>query len=110
MAIYIEQGILINAAWTEFIAVSKDGVNWETINRSDLMPIGRFINQSSNPELRHPAENKGTHANITLRNNFTEAIALFFDPNDVVNQPTWQGNTQVALNNAIADLSTWISA
>ncbi len=110
MAIYLDKGTNVNAAWTQFIAVSKDGVNWETINKNNLIPIARLINENSDPQFRHPAERKGRHIHITLRNSFSKSVVLFFDPNEVVNQATWQGNDLTAMNNAVADLSAWISA
>lgn len=110
MTIYLSNGVDIDATWTSFIAVSKDNVHWEPINKSDLTPHGRWINQSSNPEFRAPYINKGTHALITLRTAFNESVVLVFDPNDVANQATWQGNDQAGLDAALSDLADWISS
>jgi hypothetical protein len=108
MAVYIEDGVNVNAGWTESIAVSSDGNTWSSINKHQLDVNPRWISQSNNPNRRHPAVNKGEHALITVSRGEGELPILVFDPNDVVNQPTWQGNTPANLQAAVADITTWI--
>jgi hypothetical protein len=104
---YIDNGVNVNPAWTRSIAVSADGVNWSTIHWQGLDVKSRFIIQNESADARHPFVNKGKHGRITLGIS-EDQVKLEFDPNDVVNQPTWQGNTPAAVQNAVTDLTDWI--
>jgi hypothetical protein len=105
--IYIDDGVNIDASWVNHIAISNDGNNWTTINKHQLDVKQRTLSMNNSAERRHPWVNKGTHSLITISRSESEPI-MVFDPNDVVNQPTWQGNTPTALQNAVADITGWI--
>jgi len=106
--IYIEDGINVDAAWTRMIAVSYDNVNWETINKGQLSvhPIYRSRQAPVPAANNNGADNVSTI--IVLRDTFGED-ALKFECDNVVNQAAWQGKTKAALNQAVSDLSGWIS-
>lgn len=106
MDLYIDDGVNVDASWVNSIAISKDGVNWDTINKSSLDVRSRFINISDADSI--PFVNKGNHGRIALSRNGEDDAVIDFDPNDVVNQPTWQGNTPSSLQNAVADISGWL--
>lgn len=105
--IHIDDGVNIDASWVNFIAVSNDGVNWTPINKEQIDVKQRTLSMNNSSERRHPWVNKGTHSLITLSRSASEPL-MIFDPNDVVNQPTWQGNTPTALQNAVADIAGWL--
>jgi len=109
MNIYLDNGVNIDASWVNHIAVSSDGVNWTPINKSFLSVNQRWLNLSSDPNFRHPWVNKGSHGLITLRYGTDSEVALVFDPNDVINQATWQGNTTAELQVAVADITGWLA-
>ena len=105
---YIDDGVNVNPSWVNHIAVSNDGVNWDSIHKSHLSVHQRVIQQNNNPNARHPWVNKGTHWRIALKVQPDDTQVLDFDPNDIVNQPTWQGNTAAAVQKAVTDLTGWI--
>lgn len=106
MAIYIDDGVNVNAAWVSVIAVSRDGVNYETINKTSVNVLPVFVNQPQSDKV--PFLNKGDHGMIRLTQSDEDNVLLEFDPNDVVNQVTWQGNTPAALQQAVSDISSWL--
>jgi len=105
---HIDNGVNVNPAWVNSIAVSADGANWSTINKSGLDVKSRFVKQNSATNGGHPFVNKGSHGQITLANG-EDTPKLSFDPNDVVNQATWQGNTEAAVQVAVSDLTDWLN-
>lgn len=105
MAIYIDDGVNVNLSWVNHIAVSKDGVNWDTISKDNLNVKSRMVNISNTN--KHPYLNKGTHGMITL-DVAEDSPLLVFDPNDVVNQVGWHGNTPAALQQAVSDITGWL--
>jgi hypothetical protein len=104
MAIYIDDGVNVDASWINSIAVSADGVNWDTINKAGLNVINRWVNlPSDSPILR-----KSSHGLISLTVGSDDTQLITFDPNDVVNQAGWQGNTPAELQQAVLDITGWI--
>ena len=41
MAVYISDGVSVNASWVNSIAISSDGSNWSTINKETINVIAR---------------------------------------------------------------------
>jgi len=104
MAIYIDDGVNVDASWINSIAISADGVNWSTINKHALNVNARWVNlPSKSPILR-----KQSHGLISLTVGEADDQKIVFDPNDVVNQPTWQGNTPAELYVTAGDITGWL--
>lgn len=108
MAIYIDDGVNVDPSWTEHIAISADGSNWSTLNKSGKNVKPRTLNINNNPQYRAPFLNKGSHSLISITDGSDDNQIITFDPNDVVNQPTWQGNTPTALQTAVQDITGWL--
>jgi hypothetical protein len=89
MAIYLDDGVNVDPSWTQHIAVSADGTNWSTINKHGLNVNPRNININNIPSQRPPFVNKGSHSLISLTEGSDDTQIIVFDPNEVVNQPTW---------------------
>jgi len=106
MAIYLDDGVNVNMAWVNHIAVSRDGNNWDTVSKDNLNVKSRMVNISNSN--KHPYQNKGTHGMITLDKETGDSPLLVFDPNDVVNQVAWHGNTPAALEQAVSDITSWL--
>lgn len=104
MAIYIEDGVSVNASWVNSIAISADGFNWSTINKHGLNVNSRWINlPAKSPILR-----KQSHGLISLSVGSDDTQLIIFDPNDVVNQATWNGNTLADMQLAVLDITGWL--
>jgi len=109
MAVYISDGVSVNASWVNSIAISSDGSNWSTINKETINVIARWVNLPSTTGVNKiPFVNKGTHAEISLTAGSDDTPIATFDPNDVTNQVTWNGNTQAALDTAVSDITGWL--
>lgn len=108
--IYIANGTDVNAAWTDVIAVSKDGTNWEQINKENLSVKPRFIQQNTDS----PIVNRPTQTLISLVYENKRDVAVSFECQDVSSgagvgqHTTWQAGTQAALQVAAAEISGWI--
>ena len=104
MAIYIDDGVNVNLSWINSIAISADGVNWSTINKHGINVNSRWIDlPASSPILR-----KSSHGLISLSIGNDDTQLITFDPNDVVNQAAWNGNTLAAMQLAVADITGWL--
>lgn len=108
MGIYLDDGVNIDASWVNHIAVSRDGINWDTINKHQIDLKQRFINKNDATSNRHPFVNKPSHGLITIARS-EDQVLLVFDPNDVENQPTWAGGTPLELRKAVADITGWLN-
>jgi hypothetical protein len=64
--LYIDNGENIVATWTDHIAISNDGVAWETISKDGLDVSARTVYQNSPLANRNPGEPKGTSVRISL--------------------------------------------
>lgn len=98
---YIENGVVINASWTPYIAVSPDGNNWELIPKEGLKIRPRLVHATANK-----VQKKSVTARITLTDS-ANVLHVDFDIEDVDNKPTWNFPTQAALNIAVAEIGGW---
>lgn len=113
MSLHIDDGVNVNAAWVNHIAVSRDGgSSWSTIHKDMIDVKPRITNIAPAPN-RAPFNNKGTSARIALSRAVADEILLDFDIEDIDNQPSWTvavaGDLNTALNNAVADITSWLA-
>lgn len=99
----IENGVLINAAWTPYIAVSTNGVDWTLIPKAGLKIDG----QLSRTNTTSPLVNRPVQTRISLKSHNDRHPLVEFDAQDVTNKPTWNAGTQAALNIATDEIGTW---
>lgn len=102
MGIHIDNGININPAWTDHIAVSTDGTNWTPINKLGLHVQDRFTNHNN----ASPLVDDSVDSFISLKT--TEGYVLFFDVTKVQNQAGWLGGTRDKLRQAVSDITGWL--
>ena len=103
---YIDNGININAAWEKHIAISTDGVRWETFSKDGLNVIPAIRQANTNSPLTDKVEK----CIITLTRTGEEDPAFFFDVDNVANQPTWTTPTNIITKciTAVDDITTWL--
>lgn len=105
---YIDNGININPAWEKHIAISTDGVRWETFNKEGLnvLPAIRKAN------ILSPLVGKAEKCVITLTRTGETVPAFSFDVDSVLNQPTWLSPTTIIGQciTAVDDITTWLSS
>jgi len=110
--IYIDNGENINAAWLGHLAISWDGVAWETISKDGLDVSARTVKQNADAANRHPGEfGKGTRGRISLKRQGDVRPVLEFDVENVANQAGWIGGT-IEANKlaAVTDITSWCSS
>ena len=107
--LYIQDGAVVNAGWTGMIAISKNGVQWDTINRVGLS-VGMYkLNINLTAPNSYPERNKSNGYVVVIHDEDGQAI-LKFDPSKVLNQAGWVAGTELAnATQAVADINTWIS-
>ena len=105
---YIDNGININAAWEKHIAISTDGVRWETFSKDGLNVIPAIRQANTNSPLTDKVEK----CIITLTRTGEEDPAFFFDVDNVANQPTWTTPANIITRQTVAveDITTWLSS
>jgi len=109
--LYIDNGENIVATWTSHIAISNDGVAWETIAKDGLDVSARTVYQNSPLANRHPGEPKGTRVVISLNRKGDGRPVLEFDVDDVANQAGWIAGDMVANRlAAVTDITTWLAS
>jgi len=110
--IYIDNGENIDASWLGHLAISWDGVNWETISKNQLDVSARIAKQNADRANRHPGENKGSRALISLKRQGDVRDVLEFDVENVANQAAWQAGA--SLNDkmllAVTSITTWLAS
>jgi hypothetical protein len=104
--LYVSNGITVDAAWTKYIAVSENGVNWTTIPKEGTMVRSSFRSSGNTipPNVIGPRLN----TRISLVDSGGTQI-MGFECDNVINQATWQGKTPAALQVAVDDITTWLS-
>jgi len=107
--IYISNGTTVNAGWTKHLAVSPDGVNWNAIPKEGKVVSVTRIELNPNSVNNALTKGKDSYSEITIKDN-TDMHALKFNPNDVVNQATWLGNTPAKAQIAVDDITTWLGS
>jgi len=109
--LYISNGIDVVATWTDHIAISNDGVAWETISKEMLDVSARTVYQNSPLANRNPGEPKGTKVIISLKRTGDGRSVLEFDVDDVANQAGWiAGDMPTNRLAAVTDITTWLSS
>jgi len=110
---YLSNGVDINVKWTEFIAVSHDGVSWTTIRKNNFVDVqGTFSNPLPQGSQQYPINrNYGfdTHGRVQIK--LTDGTRFSFEVQKVNNQPTWLAPATVKLkvDAAINDITEWLS-
>jgi hypothetical protein len=115
--LYINDGPAINAAWTNHIVISGDSVNWDAINKTALSAGKHAINLNTSVSNSYPERNKEEGFVIVIKRSDNEGSILKFNPEKVLNQPTWSvsapGGTATSLLSgaqaALADILTWLA-
>ena len=109
--LYIDNGENIVATWTDHIAISNDGVAWETISKDGLDVSARTVYQNSPLANRNPGEPKGTSVRISLNRKGDGRPVLEFDVDDVANQAGWiAGDMPTNRLAAVTDITTWLAS
>lgn len=100
---YVDDGVNINASWTEHIAVSADNVNWELVNKKGLSILPRFlITQNKGAVVNNIADTR-----ICLKSE-SGMVKVDFECDKIINQPTWNGRTKATLQAAVSDIAGWL--
>jgi hypothetical protein len=108
---YIDNGENINPLWYGHLAISTDGVSWETISKEMLDVSARIISQNADAKFRNPAENKGSRARISLKRIGDPRPVFEFDIDNVGNQPTWLvGTLRNKISVVVEDITTWLGS
>jgi hypothetical protein len=103
--LYINNGIAIDAAWTNHIAISNDGTNWQTINKVGLSVGKHYINLNTSAPNSYPERNKESGAVVVISGIGADGKVLKFNPDKVLNQPGWIGDPAVA----VEDITIWLA-
>jgi hypothetical protein len=107
MGLLIDNGVNINPSWTNVIAISYDGTNYTTINKTGMQISHTYL---VNPRA-YPYTNS---ARIILKS--PEGMDLFsFDVQSLdATSPyasgvgAWNDGLPSGLNNAVAKISEWL--
>lgn len=107
--LHIQNGSVVDGGWTKQIAISSDGATWSTIPKAGLT-VTLFTSKRDKTRYNALDKIKGTEHLITITDGLENGFNLRFNPNDVVNQATWLGDTIVQARIAVDDISTWIAS
>ena len=104
--IWIDNGVNVNPTWERHIAYSFDGTTWTSINK-EMLGVEYKV---ENANTASPLIDKNSTYKILVRqiSNHNVHPALAFDLEDVQNQAGWTNN-MAGINNAIADITEWLS-
>ena len=116
---HIQNGPVINAAWTASIAISPDGANWEHINKDAVAKVHKVFMLTNN-ETKKWNKNRNQRCQIHLLADNGQLLYML-DTQDNINQLTWFPasqvtstgtgsaiNFQAGLDTAIEDIMTWL--
>lgn len=99
--IWIEDGANLTPADNAHVAVSRDGSSWDRIPKAGLSVTGYF---SAFPEPTYPYNTKTI---LCLQTSDEDAPVMKWELQDCVNQATFSDGSTTALDQAIADISSW---
>ena len=116
---HIEDGTVIDPAWTNSIAISPNGVDWEHISLNAVAKVHKVFMLTNN-ETKKWNKNRDQRCQIHLL--AADGQLLFMvDTQDVINQLAWFPATQVTatgtgtatsyqngLSAAVEDIMTWL--
>lgn len=104
--IWIDNGVNFNPTWERHICYSFDNVTWLSINK-EMLGVEYKV---ENANTASPLIEKTPTYKIIIRqvSNPNVHPALIFDLEDVQNQAGWT-NDIAGVNNAIADITEWLS-
>ena len=115
--LYIAEGSTVNAAWTGQIVISGDGVDWDSINIVDLSAGRHAINVNTSVSNSYPERGEKSGFAITLKVDDSTSPTFSFNPDKVLNQPTWSTispGTASSLASgsaaAMTDILTWLAS
>jgi hypothetical protein len=86
------------------IAISKDGIVWDTIRKSRIDSVTQRYAIGWN----NPPYNFYQFPNLSRITFKMGSGDLDFDIQEIQNQPAWVGGTQTAHNQAVADINSWL--
>ena len=98
---HIEQGTVVDAAWTKTILIG-DGNNWPSRIRADQVSALKSIFIASPATYRFPVVTK-------IRFDMADGTSFSVEMQEVENQATWNLGTKAALNVALDDLQTFLN-
>jgi len=104
--IYIANGVDVDPTWVNVIALSADGINWDTINKDNLS-VGQVYTKDVAVGSRFANKTK-----IVLKTAGDEPVT--FDTQDVkegaaLGEHTgWQGGDQASLRAASIEINSWL--
>lgn len=109
--LYMDNGVTVNAGWTDHIVISNDGVNWDLIPKVGVI-VGHYpIHLNTSVPNSYPERNKEEGWVVVLKHNDIDGPLLKFNPSKVTNQPGWvAGTPQANALAAVADIATWLAS
>jgi hypothetical protein len=110
--LYIQNGEQVDPLWTNHIAISYDGVNWDGIHKDALSAGKHFISLNKTAPNSFPERNKEEGWVITIKRDEEEGAVLKFSPKNVENQPTWNtgaANENAGAQTALTDILSWLA-
>lgn len=83
------------------------------IAKSDILQIGSYfqkncVNGLGNSPYAYGKRTPGRTTKTIVRLCLHDSTTFNFDCDEVANQPTWQGCTLAALNQAVTDIESWL--
>tara|TARA_R100000808_G_C2139513_1_gene147408 strand:+ start:274 stop:633 length:360 start_codon:yes stop_codon:yes gene_type:complete len=119
MAMRIQNGPVVNGAWTNSIAISPNGSDWEHINKDSIAKVHKVFMLTNN-ESKKWNKNRDQRAQVHIMGNDGRLI-FSFDTQDIDNQLTWfpssvvtatgtgtAANFQAGLATAVEDIMSWL--
>ena len=116
---HIQNGPIINAAWTNSIAISPDGSNWEHINKDSVAKVHKVFMLTNN-ETKKWNKNRDQRCQVHLIADNGQLLYMF-DTQDNINHLGWfpasqvtatgtgtAASFQIGLDTAIEDIMAWL--
>lgn len=111
--LYIQNGVDVDPMWTNHIAISGDGVNWDTINKAGLSVGKHKLNVNTTAPNSYPERNKENGWVVSLKREEDDGPVLKFNPAKVLDQPTWvvpgASSELVGAQTCLADITAWLA-
>jgi len=116
---HIQNGTTVDPTWTNSIAISPDGSNWEHLSKKAISKVSKVF-MLTNAENKKWNNNRDQRAQVHLMGSEGELI-FSFDTQDIYNQQAWVPSSvttsggagtatdfQSGLKTAISDIMSWI--
>ena len=111
MTLFVANGVDVDPSLTEVISFSKDGSNWNHLNKNNLSIVTAFINH--NPPSPVTGTTRGQKTLVYIRDQ--NRTLMRFDAQDVAvgtglgEHTTWQAGTEAALEIVNTEMTGWLS-